>query len=161
MNKKINISILALFIIIISVTVTTIFMNNDHQSVDSNPNLATSNAESRTKMDKIYININDQKLEIELEDNLTTAALLELLPLDIVMNDLNNNEKYVYLDESLPTNAYNPKRVEAGDVMLFDDNCLVIFYESFDTNYSYSRIGHINNLPKFGTDSISVSLSID
>lgn len=136
-------------------------MNNDHQSVDSNPNLATSNAESRTKMDKIYININDQKLEIELEDNLTTAALLELLPLDIVMNDLNNNEKYVYLDESLPTNAYNPKRVEAGDVMLFDDNCLVIFYESFDTNYSYSRIGHINNLPKFGTDSISVSLSID
>ena len=61
-----------------------------------------------------------------------------------------------YLDESLPTNTYSPKYIEAGDVMLFGDNCLVIFYKSFDTSYSYSKIGHINNLPEFDNESMSV-----
>ena len=97
------------------------------------------------KMAKIYASLNNDKLEINLEKNSTTSALVKLLPLDITINDLNKNEKYAYLDESLPTTTYSPKHIEAGDVMLFGDNCLVIFYESFDTSYSYSKIGHINN----------------
>ena len=70
------------------------------------------------------------------------------------MNDLNGNEKYVNMDNTLPTNSYNPKHIEKGDVMLFGNNCLVIFYESFDTNYSYTKIGHIDNLDDLGNGSI-------
>ena len=73
-------------------------------------------------MDKVYININNKKLGIDLENNSTTSALIKLLPLELSMNDLNGNEKYVYLDESLPTNTYSPKHIEAGDVMY--DNAL-------------------------------------
>ena len=109
-------------------------------------------------MAKIYVSLNNEKLEINLEENSTTSALVKLLPLDTTMNDLNKNEKYAYLDESLPTNTYSPKHIEAGDVMLFGDNCLVIFYESFDTSYSYSKIGHINNLPKLGDGNITATL---
>ena len=112
-------------------------------------------------MTKIYATINDKKLEINLEENSTTSALAKLLPLDIEMNDLNKNEKYAYLDSSLPTNTYNPKHIEAGDVMLFGDNCLVIFYESFNTSYSYSKIEHIDNLPKLGDGDITVALSAE
>lgn len=83
-------------------------------------------------------------------------ALVEILPLELLMSDLNNNEKYAYLNVALPTNTYSPKRIEAGDVMLYGDNCLAIFYESFDTNYNYSKIGHINNLPKLNDENISV-----
>jgi hypothetical protein len=36
--------------------------------------------------------------------------------------------------------------------MLFGDNCLVIFYVSFDTGYSYLKIGHIDNLPELGDE---------
>ena len=112
-------------------------------------------------MDKVYININNKKLGIDLENNSTTSALIELLPLELSMNDLNDNEKYVYLDESLPTNTYSPKHIEAGDVMLFGDNCLVIFYKSFNTSYSYSKIGHIDNLPSLDDGSISISIDAE
>ena len=91
----------------------------------------------------------------------TTSALTKLLPLDITMDDLNKNEKYVYLEDSLPTNTYSPNHIEAGDVMLFGDNCLVIFYKSFDTSYSYSKIGHINNLPELSDGSIIVNLNTE
>ena len=45
-----------------------------------------------------------------------------MLPMEFSMSDLNGNEKYAYLDEPLPTNTYNPGRVEAVDVMLFGDD---------------------------------------
>ena len=77
------------------------------------------------------------------------------------MNDLNDNEKYVYLDESLPTNTFSPKHIESGDVMLYGDNCLVIFYKSFSTNYDYTKIGQIDNLPNLGDGEVSISISTE
>ncbi len=139
-------------------------MSNKSPNIDPNLNQETSttdNKEKENEMAKIYVKINDEKLEMNLEENSTTSALAKLLPLDITMNDLNKNEKYAYLDDSLPTNTYSPKRIEAGDVMLFGDNCLVVFYKSFDTNYDYTRIGHINNLPELGDESISIRLSAE
>ena len=160
MNKALKITIPILTVIIISVVVTTIMMNNKEPDIDPNLNQETTNDEPRekeAKMDKIYLNINNKKLTVNLENNSTTAALISLLPLNISMSDLNGNEKYAYLDSPLPTNVYSPKHIEAGDVMLFGNNCLVIFYKSFDTNYDYSKIGHINNLPELGNGSINVN----
>ena len=163
MNKKLAISIPILIAIIVSVVVTTIMINNKESVKD--PNLSPETNQSidneEMTMDKVYININNKKLGIDLENNSTTSALIKLLPLELSMNDLNGNEKYVYLNESLPTNTYSPKHIEAGDVMLFGDNCLVIFYKSFDTSYSYSKIGHINNLPELDGGNVSVNLSTE
>ena len=163
MNKKLAISIPILIVIIVSVVFTIIMMNNKES--DKGPNLSPETNQSidneEMTMDKVYININNKKFEIDLENNSTTSALIKLLPLELSMNDLNGNEKYVYLNESLPTNTYSPKHIEAGDVMLFGDNCLVIFYESFDTSYSYSKIGHINNLPELDGGNVSVNLSAE
>ena len=78
-----------------------------------------------------------------------------------MMSDLNGNEKYAYLEESLPTNTYSPGHIEAGDVMLYGDNCLVIFYKSFDTNYEYSKIGHIDNISDLGEGSVQVSFMVE
>ena len=163
-DKGLKISIPILITVVVSAIVTTILMNNKSSNIDTELNQETSitnNNEKENKMAKIYASLNNEKLEINLEENSTTSALVKLLPLDITMNDLNKNEKYAYLDESLPTNTYSPKHIEAGDVMLFGDNCLVIFYESFDTSYSYSKIGHIDNLPELNSGSISVKLSLE
>ena len=164
MNKRLKIPIPTLITIIASVIFTTILTINKSPNIDPNLNQETSTTDSEEKeneMAKIYVKINDEKLEMSLEENSTTSALAKLLPLDITMNDLNKNEKYAYLDDSLPTNTYSPKRIEAGDVMLFGDNCLVVFYKSFDTNYDYTKIGHINNLPELGDGSISIYFSAD
>ncbi|MBR2543886.1 hypothetical protein IKG10_02430 [Candidatus Saccharibacteria bacterium] len=111
-------------------------------------------------MDKVYIDINNETFEMDLEDNSTVSALVKMLPLNLSMSDLNGNEKYAYFDKPLPTSTYSPKHIEAGDVMLFGDNCLVIFYESFDTNYDYSKIGRINNMPNLGDGNISISIRV-
>ena len=163
-DKGLEISIPILVVVVVSAIVTTILMNNKSPNIDPELNQETSitnNNEKENKMAKIYASLNNEKLEINLEENSTTSALVKLLPLDITMNDLNKNEKYAYLNESLPTNTYSPKHIEAGDVMLFGDNCLVIFYESFDTSYSYSKIGHINDLPSLDDGNISISIDVE
>ena len=100
--------------------------------------------------------INKKAYEIILEDNDTTNRFLDLLPLELNMKELNGNEKYIYLESSLPTNSYNPKRINAGDIMLYGDDCLVVFYKSFNTSYSYTKIGHINDLPELSDDSLLI-----
>ena len=162
MNKKLSVSIPVLIVIIISVIVTTVIMNNKEPIHDPNisPETNQQSNNEEEKVDKMYININGQKLEVDLENNSTVSALTKMLPLKLSMNDLNSNEKYAYLDNSLPTNTYSPKHIEAGDIMLFGDNCLVIFYESFDTSYSYSKIGHINNLPSLDDGNISINIEV-
>lgn len=77
-----------------------------------------------------------------------TDAARELaarLPIDLDMAELNGNEKYAYLDDPLPVAAESPERIEAGDVMLFGDDCLVLFYEGHRTSYRYTRIGRIED----------------
>lgn len=109
-------------------------------------------------INSVKILINNKEYTIDLEDNKTVKEFINMLPQEFNMSELNGNEKYTYLDKSLPTNSVNPKHINVGDVMLFTDNCLVIFYKSFDTSYSYTKIGHIDNLPNLGDDSIIVKI---
>ena len=123
-------------------------------SQQENNNYELNNSNEVIKSVKAIINGKEYK--VDLEDNETANSFVGLLPQELNMRELNGNEKYIYLDTTLPTNSSNPKRINVGDVMLYGDNCLVIFYKSFDTSYSYTKIGHIDNLPNLGNDSISV-----
>ena len=42
--------------------------------------------------------------------------------------------------------------------MLYGNNCLVIYYKSFDTSYSYTKIGHIDNLPDLGSENVLIEI---
>jgi len=104
----------------------------------------------------IKVLINNKEYSLILEDNNTVKSFLNQLPSEFSMHELNGNEKYVYMDFNLPTNDYKPGNIEKGDVMLFGDNCLVIFYKSFNTTYSYTKIGHIADLTDLDNSDISV-----
>jgi hypothetical protein len=62
------------------------------------------------------------------------------------MKDLNSNEKFFDLSSNLTANASNPRTINAGDLMLWGSNTLVLFYKTFNTSYSYTRLGKIENL---------------
>lgn len=167
-NKRIEMPIIVLIVVIIAVVVTTVMMNQNRTNVDPNLNSVDSLEESdgsdeiensEMEENKMYATINGEKLEIQLEDNATAVAFAKMLPLKLTMSDLNSNEKYVNLDEALPTDSYEPGRVEAGDVMLYGDDCLVIFYESFNTEYSYTKIGYIDGLPELGAGDVVVKFT--
>ena len=158
-NKKFMIPIPIFIAVLVSVIVATVMMNGERVVDQNNMGTSTNNNElnlEENKMKKLFVTIEGQKLEVKLAENATVSALLKILPLELSMSDLNGNEKYAYLAETLPVDAVRPGRVEAGDVMLFGDDCLVIFYESFDTSYSYTKIGHIDNLPELGSREVVV-----
>ena len=108
--------------------------------------------------DTVKVFIDDKEYKLNLYDNETVNSLVKLFPLEVTMKTLSENEVYVYLDEKFPTNSSNPKTINAGDVMLYGDNCLVIFYKTFNTSYSYTKIGHIDDLPVINEDTVRVRI---
>ncbi len=95
----------------------------------------------------LKLTINNVIYTVILEKNETAKSFLNLIENEKTceMNELNGNEKYVYLPISLPTKPYKPQIINAGDIMLFGNNCLVLFYKTFSTSYSYTKIGHIDD----------------
>ena len=96
-------------------------------------------------MQNIIITIKNKKYEAILYDNSTTKELIKKFPITITMSDLNGNEKYYNFSKRFPTSSENVVNVKKGDIMLFGDNCLVIFYKSFSTRYKYTKLGYIKN----------------
>lgn len=109
--------------------------------------------------------INGRELTVEMENTPAAEAFLERLPLTIEMKELNGNEKYYYFEEDLPEEAMQPGRVETGDLMLYGPNCLVLFYESFATQYSYTPLGKVRDpaalKEALGTQSATITFSLD
>ena len=155
MKKKIMFNLL----IIISIFIIT--GCNSKKTDDEINSIENNNEYYSGVSNSMKIIIDNNEYLVNLEDNDTAADLINLLPLEINMKELNGNEKYFYLDSSLPTNSYKPGHINAGDIMLYGDNCLVIFYKSFDTSYSYTKIGHINNLQDLGNDNVLVKFEME
>ena len=152
MKKRLIVSILVIISLFMVVGCNS---KNTNDEINNNENNIEDN-NSNEVISSVKVTINNKEYTLNLEDNETAKSFANLLPQEFNMSELNGNEKYVYMGSSLPTNSYNPKHIEKGDVMLFGNNCLVIFYKSFDTSYSYTKIGHINNLDDLGNGSITV-----
>ena len=93
----------------------------------------------------IIVTINGKTFPAEIHDTAAGRAFMDMLPLSFEMEELNGNEKCRYLSKKLTQTSENVKEIEAGDIMLFGPSCLVVFYKSFSTTYSYTRIGKIDN----------------
>lgn len=132
-----------------SATATGTQNTQSPESPNSTASEISSNAESNIDQDinmkELEIIINGKSFIVSVEDNETAHAFVRLLPLNIDMKELNGNEKYYFLPESLPSDPTSVDVIEAGDVMLYQDNCIVIFYESHPTSYKYTRIGKIDD----------------
>lgn len=114
-------------------------------------------------VNRITITVGDRTFTATLAEAEAARALAGLLPVTVTMKELNGNEKYFYMDGSLPAEAVSPGTIRAGDLMLYGSDCLVLFYESFSTAYQYTPLGHIDEpeglAQAAGTGSVQVSFS--
>lgn len=105
------------------------------------------------------------RFAVTLENSPTARAFAQMLPLALDMPDLNDNEKHVRLPQSLPTNAARPGTIRAGDVMLYGSDTLVVFYKTFPSSYSYTRIGRVTQVEglvqALGTGSQRIGFALD
>ena len=113
----------------------------------------------------LKITINSKVFKVNLQDNATAKAFKELLPLTLDMKELNSNEKYAELAESLPVKASSPETIQNGDLMLYGSNVVVLFYKTFSPSYAYTKIGnvdHADNLADaLGSDNVLVKFESD
>lgn len=111
------------------------------------------------------ITIGDVTFTATLEDNATAEAFKARLPLTLKMSDLNNNEKVTRLSKRLPANDSNPGHIQTGDLMIWSSSSLVLFYKSFPTPYSYTRLGRIDNTEGFsaavGTGNVTITFELE
>ena len=132
------------FLCVIIFTVFSTFTSSIFCIESKNVN---ANTEKNYPMEstKIKITVNAKTFTDTLLDNKSAKAFKDLLPLTINMTELNGNEKYHDFINNLPTNSSNPETINNGDLMLYGSKTLVLFYKTFSTNYSYTKLGRITN----------------
>ena len=120
--------------------------DNQIGSSTSGEEESSENSTDNNEGEIMQLKINNTIFDVMLENNSTANSFLDILPQSLEMTELNGNEKYCYLNTSLPTNLTRVDMIYAGDIMLWGNNCIVIFYETFSSGYSYSRIGKISDI---------------
>ena len=112
-------------------------------------------------MTSIRVQIGGKVFTARLEDNETARAFAAMLPLKLEMRDLNDNEKVIELSKRLPGEISNPRTIREGDLMIWSSRSLVLFYKTFPTSYSYTKLGRIEDTSGLaeavGTGSVTVT----
>jgi len=124
---------------------TEIINKDKVQNNEISNNTITEN-KSDESMNTVYIKINNNVLNIELEDNSATIELKERLKNgDIVVNahEYGGFEKVGDLGFSLTREDTNIT-TSAGDIVLYQGNQISLFYNS--NSWSYTKLGKILNV---------------
>ena len=116
--------------------------NNNTLNNDLNNDITENKVEG---MSDIFIRINSKVLEVELEDNLATKELRDILKnRDVVIEarEYGGFEKVGNLGFTLSKEDTNIT-TSAGDIVLYQGNQISIFYNS--NSWSYTKLGKIKD----------------
>lgn len=115
---------------------------------------------------KMYLQIGDRVLTVQMVENTTVQALIELIadgPLTLEMADFAGMEKGASLPETLPENN-EPMNTVPGDVILFQGRTFVIYYST--NSWSLTPLGKVQNITEeelrelLGDGDVTVTLSL-
>lgn len=114
---------------------------------------------------KCLVDVNGTSFTATLEENEATEALIGMMeqePVTIRMSDYAGFEKVGPLGTSLPT-SNQQTTTQAGDIVLYQGNQIVIFYGS--NSWSYTRLGRIDDLTGWeealGSGDVTVTFSLE
>ncbi len=113
---------------------------------------------------KMTLQIGNSSFTATLENNPAVDAFVEMMndsPIIIQMNDYSGFEKVGSLGTNLPADD-KQTTTHAGDIVLYNENQIVIFYGS--NSWSYTRLGKIDDLSGWedalGSGDITVTFSL-
>lgn len=113
---------------------------------------AEQNVKEEETMDrKMIVEVGGKHFTATLEDNKAADTLAEMMqedPVTIQMSDYGGFEKVGDLGTELPT-SNRQTTTQAGDIVLYQGNQIVIFYGS--NSWSYTRLGRIDDLTGWET----------
>ena len=124
----------------------------------------TTEKEENTEMN-MTVQIGSRSFTASLEDNAAVAALLERMEEGVItlqMSDYAGFEKVGALGTSLPSSD-RPTTTQAGDIVLYQGDLIVLFYGS--NSWNYTRLGQIEELngwqEALGNGDVSVTFSLE
>ena len=114
---------------------------------------------------KMTVQVGESTFTATLEDNAAVDALVEMMdhgPVTIQMSDYAGFEKVGPLGTSLPA-SNRQTTTQAGDIVLYQGNQIVIFYGS--NSWSYTRLGRVEDLTGWeevlGSGDVTVTFSLE
>lgn len=126
--------------------------------------LSHAEAVGGQRSQQMHIRIGQTTFTATLDSGAAGQAFKALLPLTLKMTDLHGNEKFFDLSRALPVKPANPGAIRNGDLLLYGSKTVVLFYESFPTSYSYTKLGRIDDpqgLAKaLGPGNVTVTFSL-
>lgn len=124
-----------------------------------------SEGEATMQQNTFYVRVGEETFSATFADNSGAQALKELLTdgdVSIQMSDYGGFEKVGSLGQSLPTEN-SQTTTQAGDIVLYQGNQIVIFYGS--NSWSYTRLGRIDDLTGWqealGSGDLTVTFSME
>ena len=145
---------------------------SEAESVQETERNETSAAETdiqnnteENKVANMNVQVGDVVFSATLEENEAVSALVEMMresPVVIRMSDYSGFEKVGPLGTGLPVNN-SQTTTQAGDIVLYNGNQIVIFYGS--NSWSYTRLGRIDDLTGWedalGSGDVTVIFSLE
>lgn len=129
------------------------------------PETDIQNNTEENKVANMNVQVGDVVFSATLEENEAVSALVEMMqksPVVIQMSDYSGFEKVGPLGASLPA-SNSQTTTQAGDIVLYNGNQIVIFYGS--NSWSYTRLGHIDDLTGWedalGSGDVTVTFSLE
>ena len=128
------------------------------------PSAGENKEETVMEQNTFYVTVEGTLFPATFADNSGAQALRDLLAegdITIEMSDYAGFEKVGPLGQSLPT-SNSQTTTQAGDIVLYQGNQIVIFYGS--NSWSYTRLGRIVDLTGWaealGSGAVSVTFSL-
>lgn len=114
----------------------------------------SSNALSHLEEKKLYLIIGSRTFTATLDSNEAVTSLKGLLPLQIKMLDdgkiakshkFSSSLKYVSRGmKGIKQNEEIIGEAQAGDIVMYESQYLTIFYDKFNSNQKFVKIGHVD-----------------
>ena len=106
--------------------------------------------------EKIKVQVYDYEYDFVLEDNEAAKEFVSMFPLEYELEVENFRRMNVDLDKELPTDDLEYYFVNRGDVLLKEGKKLVILYDGYCEDGTYTKIGHINDFPRINDGKVTI-----